>query len=265
MESQLDAWMAEFHTFLTLPEPPSLAEPDPTKEAPLDALKAAVCANVNLFMETSEEEFAKFLQTFVTDVWHLLTSVSARQGQDALAMAATRFLTTVARSVHSGLFAEEGVLRQVCEAIVLPSLRARGDDEELFEFNPIEYIRRDAEGSDADTRRRAAADLLRALSERFEPQVAALAGGYVARLLQEYAAAPAANWAAKGAALQLVLAVAVRGRTGERGATRTSGAVDVGEFFASQVGFGWLIGCRAGKVTCCALQSTTPHHTTQHT
>lgn len=51
-------------------------------------------------------------------------------------------------------------------------------------MNPVEYIRRDAEGSDADTRRRAAADLLRALSEKYEAQVTQLMGGYVTRLLQ---------------------------------------------------------------------------------
>jgi hypothetical protein len=216
-ESQLDTWMGEFHTFLTLGDMPGLAESDPTKEAPLDGLKArgwgalgaagggraagwavqlpvpigttqtqgrvapppphpthpsthplpppqkigrcvrqhqpvhgderggvltapppdphptpphptpqaAVCANINLFMEMNEEEFSKFLQTFVTDVWHLLTSVSGRSGQDGLAMAATRFLTTVARSVHHGLFAAEGVLKQICESIVLPNLRVR--------------------------------------------------------------------------------------------------------------------------------------------
>jgi hypothetical protein len=90
------------------------------------ARQAAVCSNINLFMEMNEEEFAKFLQTFVTDVWHLLTSVSGRAGQDGLAMAATRFLTTVARSVHHGLFAAEGVLKQICESIVLPNLRVRG-------------------------------------------------------------------------------------------------------------------------------------------
>lgn len=65
-------------------------------------------------------------QTFVTDVWHLLTSVSGRSGQDNLAMAATRFLTTVARSVHHALFAEASVLQQICESIVLPNLRVGG-------------------------------------------------------------------------------------------------------------------------------------------
>jgi hypothetical protein len=35
----------------------------------------AVCANINLFMEMNEDEFEKYLQTFVTDVWHLLMQV----------------------------------------------------------------------------------------------------------------------------------------------------------------------------------------------
>lgn len=39
------------------------------------ALLTAVCANINLFMEINEEEFEKYLQTFVTDVWHLLMQV----------------------------------------------------------------------------------------------------------------------------------------------------------------------------------------------
>ena len=102
-------------------------------------------------------------------------------------------------------------------------------------MNPVEYIRRDAEGSDADTRRRAAADLLRALSEKYEAQVTQLMGGYVTRLLQEYAANPAQAWRSKDAALYLVLAVAVKGRTGEKGATTTNKLVNVDDFFAQQV------------------------------
>lgn len=35
----------------------------------------AVCANINLFMEMNEEEMEKYLQTFVTDIWHLLMQV----------------------------------------------------------------------------------------------------------------------------------------------------------------------------------------------
>lgn len=38
-------------------------------------------------------------------------------------------------------------------------------------MNWVEYVRRDTEGSDNDTRRRAATDLVKALTARFEAQV----------------------------------------------------------------------------------------------
>ena len=50
---------------------------------------------------------------------------------------------------------------------------------QVFEMNPLEYIRRDAEGSDSDTRRRAAADLVKSLTVKFPAQVTQLCTGYV--------------------------------------------------------------------------------------
>ena len=61
--------------------------------------------------------------------------------------------------------------------------QVRDEDEEVFEMNPIEYIRRDIEGGDSDTRRRSAADLVKALTEVYEAQVTAMFTGYVAALL----------------------------------------------------------------------------------
>jgi exportin-2 (importin alpha re-exporter) len=60
---------------------PCAAAGDPEREGVLDGVKAAVCANINLFMEMNEEEFAKYLQTFVTDVWHLLMQVIREAGR----------------------------------------------------------------------------------------------------------------------------------------------------------------------------------------
>ena len=61
--------------------------------------------------------------------------------------------------------------KQVCEKIVIPNLQLREEDEEMFELDWVEYVRRDAEGSDSDTRRRAATDLVKALTEKFQPEV----------------------------------------------------------------------------------------------
>jgi hypothetical protein len=55
-------------------------------------------------------------------------------------------------------------------------------------------------------------------------------------VLQEYAANPAVNWKAKDCAVYLVLAVTVKGKTGEKGATSTNHLVKIDVFFQEQVG-----------------------------
>ena len=47
-------------------------------------------------------------------------------------------------------------------------------DEELFEDDPAEYIRRDLEGADSDTRRRSATDLIRGLLDPLERPVTSI-------------------------------------------------------------------------------------------
>ena len=81
-------------------------------------------------------------------------------------------------------------------------------DVELFEDNPEEFIRRDLEGSDVDTRRRAACDLVKGLSRHFEEKITQIFGVYVQSMLAQYSADPKANWKSKDAALYLVTSLA---------------------------------------------------------
>jgi exportin-2 (importin alpha re-exporter) len=144
-------WMGEFHKYLIYTNP-HIQETDPEKTSVIDELKAAICENINLYMEKNEEEFQGYLGQFATDVWSLLMSVSISTSQDWLATTAIKFLTTVSKSVHHKLFSDPATLKQISESIVIPNVRIRDEDEELFEMNHVEYIRRDVEGSDMDTR-----------------------------------------------------------------------------------------------------------------
>ena len=72
----------------------------------------------------------------------MLTNVSQSSSRDKLAVTAMKFLTTVSTSVHHTLFANDGVIPQICQSIVIPNVRLRDEDEELFEMNYVEFIRR---------------------------------------------------------------------------------------------------------------------------
>uniref|UniRef100_A0A1I8F801 Cse1 domain-containing protein n=1 Tax=Macrostomum lignano TaxID=282301 RepID=A0A1I8F801_9PLAT len=123
---------------------------------------------------------------------------------------AIKFLASVAeRPQNKQLFGEPETLRQL-------------------------YIRRDMEGSDQDTRRRAACDLVRALCKSFEGPVIGHFSQYVQHLLQEYSANRQSAWRSKDAALYLVTSLAAKAQTSRHGVTQATELVNMAEFCRTQ-------------------------------
>lgn len=108
-------------------------------------------------------------------------------------------------------------------------------DEEMFEDNPEEYIRKDIEGSDIDTRRRAVSDLVRTLSQNFEAKIVELFSQYLNVLLQRYQSDPKTNWRSKDTAIYLVSTLASKGGTQKHGVTQASQLVPLPQFCQSDI------------------------------
>ncbi len=77
-------------------------------------------------------------------------------------------------------------------------------DEERFEDDPEEFIVRDIEGEDSESRRRNSQDLLRAMCRQFEPQTTSICTEHIGSMLAEYAADPSNKWVAKDVAVSTV-------------------------------------------------------------
>ncbi|KAJ1429475.1 Importin-beta, N-terminal domain [Sesbania bispinosa] len=230
-EDHMREWMTEFRKYLTTSYP-ALEGSGPDGVALVDELRAAVCENINLYMEKNEEEFQGFLNDFALAVWTLLGNVSQSTSRDRLAITAIKFLTTVSTSVHHTLFAGDGVIPQICQGIVIPNVRLRDDDEELFEMNYIEFIRRDMEGSDLDTRRRIACELLKGIATHYGDTVRSILSAQIQSLLSSFAANPGANWKDKDCAIYLVVSLATK----KAGTSHVSTElVDVQSFFESVI------------------------------
>ena len=234
-EDAMAEWMGTFHKLLVYVSPAELASKDAEKASEADEVKAAVCDNINLYIEKSEEEFAPYLQTFVQDVWTLLMATDQATNRDHLVTSGVKFLTAVASSVHHKLFESPDTLRQICENIIIPNLQFRDDDEELFNDNYVEYIRRDLEGSDADTRRRGSCELVKALTAKFPQHVTCAITGYVTSLLGQYDTDPNKFWKAKDAAIYLVMALTIRAKSLVKGATETNDLVNIVDFFNQHI------------------------------
>uniref|UniRef100_A0A8C8LWG6 Exportin-2 n=1 Tax=Oncorhynchus tshawytscha TaxID=74940 RepID=A0A8C8LWG6_ONCTS len=149
---------------------------------------------------------------------------------------AIQFLASVCERPHyKHLFEDQNTLTSICEKVIVPNMEFRSADEEAFEDNSEEYIRRDLEGSDIDTRRRAACDLVRGLCKFFEGPVTAIFSGYVNSMLGEYAKNPVVNWKHKDAAIYLVTSLASKAQTAKHGITQANELVNLTEFFVNHI------------------------------
>ena len=207
-EDAMPQWMPLFSEVLYYQNPLLVDDSEDMAAGPIERLQAAVLENINLYVGKYEEEFMPYLEGYTQTVWKMLMEVGPQQKYDLLAVSALRFLTTVSsKKMNEKLFTEQ-VLKDILQHIVMKNLIASESDEEMFEDNPTEYIRKDMEGSDQDTRRRCAIELVRSLLKYFDQFVSQTCEGLIASLLQQYQTN--GDWKTKDAALHLLLASAAK-------------------------------------------------------
>ncbi|OBT48136.1 hypothetical protein VE00_01010 [Pseudogymnoascus sp. WSF 3629] len=216
---------------------PHLHTDDDTEAGPLEFVKTDICEVLVLYVQKYEDAFGELLQPFITSVWNLLTTIGQETKYDLVISKGLHFLTAVCGiKKHAENFNNEGVLEQVVEKAILPSVSLRESDIEQFEDEPIEYIRKNLEGSDIDTRRRAATEFLRTLLGHFEPLLTKVVGKYVEHYFAKYAQDPKNEWRSKDAAIYLFSAIAARGAsTSSHGVKTTNQLLNVVEFFQNNI------------------------------
>ncbi|OCT55025.1 Importin alpha re-exporter [Cladophialophora carrionii] len=216
----------------------SLLQTDDESEAgPLENIKSNIFEALTLYVGKYYDDFSKHVRGFVESSWHLLTTTGAEPKNDILVSKALQFLTSIGGIAEQAqTFGDATVQTQIVEKVILPNVALRDSDIEIFEDEPIEFIRRDLEGSDSETRRRAAGDFLRQLSDQFEQSVTTIVMTYVEKCLQDFSANPQEKWRAKDTAVSLFHALASKGATtAAHGVTKTNSLVDIGDFFSKHL------------------------------
>ncbi|SPO23873.1 probable CSE1 - Nuclear envelope protein that mediates the nuclear export of importin alpha [Ustilago trichophora] len=209
---------------------------DPDEPCALQEIRSSICEIAELYAKRYLDAFTQ-LPVFVQGIWEMLGSCTLSQKYDTLVSKAVGFLSTVVRMGSSReMFQSTETLEQLCSAIILPNIAIREADEELFEDNPIEYIRRDLETSmEADTRRKAASEFCRSLMEFFSAEVTSIVSRYIGAYLEQYRANPQENWKQKDTAIYLLTSIASKSSTAQHGVTSTNELVDVVQFFSENV------------------------------
>ncbi|KAJ9612191.1 importin-alpha export receptor [Cladophialophora chaetospira] len=213
---------------------PLLQTDDESEAGPLENTKSNIFEALTLYVGKYYDDFSKHVSSFVESSWNLLTTTGPEPKNDILVSKALLFLTSIGGIAEQAqTFSDATIQNQIIEKVILPNVALRDSDIETFEDEPIEFIRRDLEGSDSETRRRAAGDFLRQLSDQFEQSVTEIVMKYVEKSLQDFGADPQENWRAKDTAVSLFYALAAKGATTTaHGVTKTNSHVNIGDFFS---------------------------------
>ncbi|PHH71752.1 hypothetical protein CDD80_5012 [Ophiocordyceps camponoti-rufipedis] len=220
------------HKYLTYSNP--LLETDDDAEPGIAlTVKAQICELLELLTLKYDDDFSKYCNPFITSVWELLSSTGPETKYDNFVSKALHFLTAVAQTKqHSAKFEDPEVLRQIVDKVILPNVALRESDMEMFEDEPIEFIRRDLEGSDSDSRRRSATDFVGALLSKFETLVT----GIVVKYMNHYLSMGTDEWRNKDTAVYLFMSIAAKGAvTASHGVKTVNPLLDVVSFFEQHI------------------------------
>ena len=225
-----------FTSLLSYSRPELIGDEDDVAPSPLVKIRSSVCEIFELYAKRYLDVLPQ-LPDYVQAVWDMLGTYGPAEKYDVIVSKAIGFLSTVVRMGNQReLFQADSTLEQFCTAIILPNIQLRDIDEEIFEDNPMEYIRRDLEQSiEIDTRRRAACEFVRALLEQFSTQITAICSRHIQAYLAEFQANPMVNWRRKDAAIYLLTSIAAQSSTMQHGVSSTNALVDVVQFFSNHV------------------------------
>lgn len=231
-ENNMGDWMRQFDALLNYHTKHSALLDGKDEDAPglLTKIKSVIFETVKLYTEKYDEESEEYVKLFVKDAWAVLGSTKNEPAYDMLATSAIRFLTAVSSSTQHVLLKERQTLEQICTQIILPNMQLRENEEEMFEDEGLEYIRMDTEGSDVDSRRRAACDLVRGLRRYSEHDVTQLYGAQLQQMLTEYTNNKAL-WKLKDTSIALLLALSVTASTVDKGATIVNGQIPIADLY----------------------------------
>ncbi|CUM63920.1 uncharacterized protein PRCAT00001508001 [Priceomyces carsonii] len=223
--------MELIHKYLIF-ESPLITDPEEDDEIDvLIKIKTSILELISLYVTRYADVFDPLIENFIMSVWKLINDyVTKQQKFDLLVVKALGFLTSVTKMLkYQPLFKNEDSLKQITEKIILPNIYFREVDEELFEDDPINFVRSDLEGSDFDSRRKSATDFLRELKEVNTELLTNIVMSYVESFLSH------ADWRNKNMAIYLFSSLAAKGTVTNSGVTSTNVLVDVVKFFSENI------------------------------
>lgn len=234
-EDNMNAGMQIMHKYLTF-ESSLIEQKDDDEEIDvIIKIKTSIIELVNLYITRYTEIFEPLIENFIKIVWELITNYITKQPKfDLLIVKCLQFLTLIIKlSNYQDFFNNEDSLNGILQNIILPNIYLRDVDLEMFEDEPVNFVRFDVEGSEFDSRRKSATDFLRELKEINNELLTSIVMKFVGGFLVNSSGNE--NWQNKDLAIYLFSSLAAKGSVTNVGVTSTNVLVDVVKFFSENI------------------------------
>jgi exportin-2 (importin alpha re-exporter) len=237
IEESMQNWMGLVHTLLTMDWlAPMYAQADDDDDVnELLHMRKACMGALNLFASRYQEEFAAFMPPLVKVVWELANAAPGGGYADEYVSSLMKFLAIIARSRDHAVVDGDSVMPAIVRAVVVPNVIMRASDVERFDDDGSEYMQRDLLGADIHTRRKAAADLLKAFNTHREQAVCALGMESIQTLMQRAAAGAVDTVQLKEAAISIMIAIGITSSSEVTGTVTVSPHIDSMSFFQQAI------------------------------
>ncbi len=127
---------------------------------------------LNVCGKNYEDELKGMIPVFVKITCMSVSGLSSQQRYDSLVSEMIGFLSSVSRQQwYKDVFDHGETLKNIVQHILIRNIRLRESDIELYEMSGDEWVTKDIEGSNFETRRRVATDLLSGLLEHYQEKI----------------------------------------------------------------------------------------------
>ncbi|KII62584.1 Exportin-2 [Thelohanellus kitauei] len=187
-----------------------------------------------MFVRKYTSDFDGYARTYMETVWVLTASHLKSDQSDKLTSECLHFIkmAITTSSIRSLFEQDDNGLSGLFVNIIIPNLVPGPYDEELFEDDPIEYVRSEMDG-DAESRRQAAADLVSSLAFAYEKKIIPMILQFIEQLVQK--SRDSDDWKYEDAAIRLIMAVTNKFGAIKFGVAEVSPLLDVNKIYTQLI------------------------------
>lgn len=192
----------------------------------LSRVKSSILQSVNLFVQKYSDEINPYIEMLLKKIWDLTLSTPPLIKYNNLLSRTIEFFKMIAGSYrHHNFYSNDNIMDDICKKIIIPNITYTDLDEENFNYDAIEYIRKDIEDSDVETRRRAVYELIKEIRIHHEQKITEILQSSIPSLIQSD------SWKQVDVAFFIISALSVISSTKQKGVQHINLDVDIKKFF----------------------------------